>query len=188
MKKIILKFLCCTLLLSSSLCLLVGCNKSTKQSNTTTKKAEASKKIKSKDNICQVTVPDSWKTATNLNDVANIQVANMSKEKYLITISESKDNFSDSMTLDEYTKIVSQNLSKSVVNSKLSSVKDLTINGQKAKQLELTGEVNKVKAGYIITVVQTKKNFHQIITWTMGKYFDEYKDDYHKIINTFKEL
>ncbi|MFD3155464.1 PsbP-related protein [Haloimpatiens sp. FM7330] len=188
MKKVILKFVCCMLLLSTTLCLLVGCNKSSKQTTTATKKAELSKKIKSKDNICQVTVPDSWKKAKDLNSAANLQVANMAKEKYLITISESKDTFSDSMNLEEYYKIVSQNLSKSVVNSKLSSAKDLTINGQKAKQFELTGEVNKVKAGYIVTIVQTKKNFHQIITWTMEKHFNEYKDDFHKIINTFKEL
>lgn len=197
MKKNKIKVLCCILTLSIVVGISTGCtkggtSKDSKAAVADTKKkdnsAKLSKSIKSKDSVAQFNVPESWSEMDSLNPVANLQVGNLKEEKYLLNISEKKTSFSDSMTLKDYYNIITQNMSTAVVNANLTDPKEITINGNKALQFELSGEVEKIKVSYLITIIDAEKHFHQVLTWTLMDKFNEYKGEYSDIVNTFKEM
>ncbi|WP_040214358.1 hypothetical protein [Clostridium polynesiense] len=146
------------------------------------------KTIKSKDNLVQLNVSSEWSTQTNLNDAANIQVANLPLEKYLINISDSKENFSNSFTVKDYYEAVSRNMEGMLNNGKVEAHEELTIGGNKAIQFEVKGEMDKLKVAYLVTIIETKGYFHQVISWTLIDRFEKYKVEYKDITNTFKEI
>ena len=79
-------------------------------------------------------------------------------------------------------------MASGIQNAELSEPKEITINGQKALQFKLTGELDKIKVAYLTTVIESEDNFHQIISWTLQSKYDEYQKIYEEIANSFKEL
>ncbi|MDP4146349.1 MAG: hypothetical protein Q8936_18020 [Bacillota bacterium] len=188
MKKKTFKALCCVLSLSLLIGVFTGCSQSISNTDKQSQVTKLSKTVKSKDNVCQINIPDSWSEDKTLNSEAVLQVANKSEEKYLIVIEENKSDFSNSANLDDYYSIVSKHLTSSITNANAGTAKDITINGKKAKQFEISGEVQKIKASYIITLVETDKHLYQVISWSLTSKFDQNKKDLNDVINTFKEL
>ncbi|WP_125153529.1 PsbP-related protein [Clostridium rectalis] len=191
MKKFTLKAICC--FISIIMCTtILGCGKS-KDTATNTKKevkenVEETKVVKSKDNLCQITVPKSYTTENLQNPQATIQLADKLKEKCVLAISESKKDFASSFTLDKYFNLLTTEMKKSVKNSKVTNAKDIKINGNKSKQYEFSGEIGEIKIKYNIALIEGKKGFYQITTWTSQSKFDKSKAELDKIINSFKEL
>lgn len=198
MKKITLKAACCCLLVLLTSGVIYGCGDSSKKQSTNTKsqsaevktetKTEVTKTVKSKDNLCEITVPESWSTADLQNKEANIQLADKSKQKCVLTASNSKKDFASSVSLDKFYALISDSMKKNLGNAVVSNVKDVTINGKKAKQFEILGEFNGLKLKYNIALIESNKAFHQVTAWTLASKFDESKKDFDKIINSFKEL
>lgn len=165
---------------------LAGCSSSTDNAKDT-KKAN-NKVITSTDGKLQLTVPENWQTEKGLNEQAVIQVAHKTLEKYLIVISEDKSNFSEEIKLDDYLKAINKNFTENIKNVKISTAKDITINGYPAKQFEVNGEVDKVKAAYLVTLVNTSKSINQIMAWTLQTNFSRYKTEFSTVTNSFKEV
>lgn len=137
---------------------------------------------------CQLTVPGSWNVETDLNDGANFQAGNRLKEQYAIVISESKTDFTGEVTLDDYVDIISKDISTRISDAKISDTKTLTINGYPAKQFEVSGSFNNIKANWIYTFVDAPKNFHQVLTWTLASKYEENKPVLLDVVNSFMEL
>ena len=145
------------------------------------------KTILSKDNRTQVVVPNNWKIQQDLNDVADIQVANLWNENYLIVLSDPKIDF-DSITIEDHSQITRQILLENVKNSQVSSgPKELEINGRKALQYELRGSVDGIKVIYLHTTVDGKEFFHQIVAWTIPSKLQKTRPVLESVINSFKE-
>ena len=169
--------------------ILSGCSSAPSEKGEGGKAPEAkTKTVASSDKLIEISIPEGWKETDQLNDIANIQVANISKEQYTITLSESKADFSDSFTLKDYYDVISGNMASGIQNAELSEPKEITINRQKALQFKLTGELDKIKVAYLTTVIESEDNFHQIISWTLQSKYDEYQKIYEEIANSFKEL
>ena len=139
------------------------------------------------DGKCELTVPGSWKVETDLNDVANFQAANPLAEQYGIVISESKQDFTGEMSLDDYVDLIIKDIGTRINDAQITETRELTINGYPAKQFEVSGSVEKIKAKWIYTFVDAPKNFHQILVWTIASKFDANKPILIDVINSFKE-
>ncbi len=150
--------------------------------------AQTPKVLECTDRKCRMTVPGSWKTETNLNDVANFQAANPLAEQYAIVISESKKDFTGDMTLDEYVELISKDIGSRIDNAEISDKKSYTINGYPATQFEVSGSVSKINAKWIYTFIDAPNNFHQILTWTLASKYDDNKSVLLDVTNSFKEL
>src|SRR6267378_3995830 len=61
--------------------------------------------LKSPDGKFELTVPGGWKANASLNDKADIKAANPLEEMYVIVITEPKSDFTNEMTLDEFTNM-----------------------------------------------------------------------------------
>jgi hypothetical protein len=155
------------------------------------KKVEETQKpkvLECTDRKCQLTVPGDWNVETDLNDVANFQAGNRFKEQYAIVISDNKADFADEMTLDEYVELTRKDMENSTTDAEVSETKSITINGYPAKQFEVSGTVERVKARWIYTFIDAPKNYHRILAWTLTSKFEENKPVLSDVINSFKEL
>jgi hypothetical protein len=180
------KKLLCLSLVSLFCSGLTGCSNILDKVQDNTKTTETV--IKSSDGKTQITVFSDWKEDKALNEQATIQASNRLKEKYAIVISESLQDFSEDIKVEEFADVVKENMLQSVKNAATSDMTDMTVNGLPAKFFEIQGDVEKVKAKYLIGAVKGKNGIYQIITWTLNSKYDQNKEELKKVIESFKEL
>ncbi|HEY3037143.1 MAG TPA: hypothetical protein VGJ66_00315 [Pyrinomonadaceae bacterium] len=142
--------------------------------------------LKSPDGKFQLTVPAGWRENSSLNDQAAIKAANPLEEMYVIVITEQKVDFTDDMTLDQYTSIIRDSMTSRLASPNSSPPLPVTINGNAGRQYEIQGEAKNVKLAYLVTTVETAAHFHQIITWTLHSRIDKNQTTLQKVAETFR--
>jgi hypothetical protein len=142
--------------------------------------------ITATDNSSQVTVPETWKVDNELHDTAELQASNRAGEEYLIVLSESKEDFQN-MTLEKHSETTRTTFLKSLTEPTVSEPTTLTINGLPALQYEIHGSINNLNVIYLHTTIESPKNFHQLIAWTLRSRFQKNKPELQQVINSFKE-
>jgi hypothetical protein len=145
------------------------------------------KELVSSDGRSQITLPKGWKEYRKLHDDAEIQAAYLSKESYVIVLSESKEDF-DEMTIEKHSKLTRTGIMESLKKPTINRLPDLTVNGKPAIQYEIRGVMNNIKIVYLHTTVETKGYFHQILAWTLKSKYNDNKGNMQKIIKSFKQI
>ena len=145
------------------------------------------KVLTSPDGKFQLTIPAGWREDPSLREKAGIKASNRLQELYVIVISESKEDFADDMTLERFTTITSNHMISKIGSPEASPPLRTTINTNPALQYELQGVINDVKIAYLITTVETPRNFHQIITWTLRSRIDQNQSTLQKVTSSFRE-
>ena len=97
-------------------------------------------------------------------------------------------DFSDDFTLDDYSDAVSSSMGGVMTSPEFSDIEALTINGYDAKQYTLSGEIDKIKIKYLVTLVETDNGYYQIISWSLLSRFDNALDTFKQIAESFTEL
>ena len=136
--------------------------------------------LKSPDGKFQLTVPAGWREDSSLNEKATIKAANHLQELYAIVITEDKSDFTDDMTLEQFTSITLDSMKANVDSSDSTPPMPIKINGNTARQYMLQGAIKNVKVTYLITNVETTAHF------SSDHYLDPYlahqqKSDGHAI-------
>ena len=142
----------------------------------------------SDDKKAEITIPASMSYELELSPDADIQASRMQQEEYMMVLRESKDTFADNFTLTDYSTAVTDSMSQTLLNATLTEPKEMKINGNPAVQYELSGEIDKIKISYLITLVETDGNFTQLLFWTLQNRMDEKRDMFINAANTFKEV
>jgi hypothetical protein len=146
------------------------------------------KTVSSTDNKSQLTVPGNWSIEKDLNQEATLQVANRFAEQYAIVISESKQDFPAKFDLDSFADIIMKNAKQTITSPIVSEIKTITINGYPAKQFEIEGTLDNIKAKWLYTMVDAPKNYHQILNWTLVSRYEQNKPVFLELINSFREI
>jgi len=142
--------------------------------------------FKSEDNKFQISASNSWRDANGtLHPDGDLQIYNPRKEKYFAALIESKEDLTD-YTLQTYYDAVTELFISSLDSPNQGDVKEVTVNGNKALQYTLEGTVDNIKATYLVTVIETPTHYGQLMAWTIKSKWDEYKDEYTNLVNSFK--
>lgn len=160
---------------------------------------EPKKDIVTIDNLYTIELPDILSKATNLNDDATLQYQNLLQELYIIEIHESIDEFEKvmkdseldktySVDLDGYTKLLLDNFYTSVKPIKDSGIQSSTINSMDAKIIEMEAKSGDLEIYYHIAFVKGKKNYYQLMTWTLLNKKEDHKQAMKAMIESFKEI
>ena len=151
--------------------------------------ASSPKVVQSRDGRTQVVVPASWSEQTDLNEQADIQVANPRKELYVIVLSESKQDFDADMTLEEHSVLTRSILLEGIWNGQVSyGPIQFQIGGYPAVQYQLRGSVDKVKLVYLHTTVEGANGFHQIIAWTLPSRLNKNELVLQRVTRSLQEI
>jgi hypothetical protein len=141
--------------------------------------------VVSADGNARVHVPADWSELKNLNDAAEIQAGNKSKEQYILVLSENKSDLA-AMTLRKHHQITRDAMLKKMTNVSASEPVELTINGQSALQDEITGTQEGTNIVFLHTTVEGDQHFHQILAWTSKSRWDEHKEKLREVTRTFR--
>jgi hypothetical protein len=142
--------------------------------------------INGTDGQAQLTVPDGWKQQNDLHATAPLQAADKVRELYIIVLSDAKADFGK-MTLEQHAQSTLDTFAKKVTDPEIKGPTRLTINGSPALQYELSGTMSNTKVTYLRTTVETKKNFHQIVGWTLQSRIDKNRGELQSVTQSFKE-
>ena len=147
------------------------------------------KTFTSTDGTCEVRVPPTWSKQTNLNDQAGIQVANTSKEEYLLVLTEAKRDFAADMTLDKYANIIvdAMKTKGTIKGITVTSPVHTQVGGLPAVQYEIEGTIDYLNLRYLVTFVDGKTHYHQIMTWSLASRFADNRAALLDATNSFRE-
>jgi hypothetical protein len=141
--------------------------------------------VVSSDGVSRVTVPKDWSELKDLNDAAELQAGNRSKEQYVMVLSESKSDF-DGMTLSQHHQLTRNAMLRKMTDPKASEPVEGTINGHNALQDEIGGTQDGVNIVFLHTTVEGDEKFHQILAWTSKSRWDEQKEKLREVTRTFR--
>lgn len=167
---------------------IYGLTKLDKDTTITTTTRSYGEVFTTNDGQFQLTADPTWEVDEDLNDSADLQIADADNEKYAIVFDEPKTDFADDAILADYYELVSDDFIDTINEVEVGEAEDIIINGYAAKQVEVSGQTeHKVKISYLVTVVETPGHFHQIWTWTTTSNYPTVKADLMDITNSFTE-
>jgi hypothetical protein len=154
--------------------------------------AQAPMSEKKAGHVYYISIPDYMLKTYDLNDVATLQYKNAAKEAYTIVIEDSKEQlealgikYADA---EDFLKGFVEEYNIDAKKRKLSSVKNYEANGNKCAQVELTWQDENNNDLYmLITIVETKTHYYKIMSWTLGKFKNNFKNDYVAIAKSLRD-
>ena len=147
------------------------------------------KPVVSKSGRVQVSVPGTWTTQTNLNDEADLQVANRFNEGYLIVISDPKIDFAPEFTLQDFAELTVKTMVERLDRGRIASgPTPTTINGRPAIRHEIHGFSNRVNVIFYHASVEGRDTYHQVLAWTLPSQEDKQKPVLERALASFMEI
>lgn len=145
--------------------------------------------VRSANRVSRLTKPRGWKVDNELNEEADIQIANEGKEGYFIVISELKSDFERYITYEDHSALTREFMKEVLINyHEVTGPTSVEINRMKGVQYEITGSVDGVRIKYLHTTLEGMRHFYQLIAWSLPSKYDENKPTFDRILESFYEL
>jgi len=132
-------------------------------------------------------IPKYLSEAADLNQAASAQYANLEKDIYFITIVGDKSGMEKPRKLMDFYESLNNNF----ITKKAKPIPDpyaIEVNGLDGIQWQAVGEYEGKNVLYFMTVLESKSNFYQIVSWMYESDKDLYLEDMQTIIKSFAEL
>lgn len=151
------------------------------------------------DNKYSMELPDFLSKTTILNDEASLQYMNGLKELYIAVLDEPMSDFELALKendltdeykndLKGYSSLVIDTFKENLEIVSMSDPNQTTINGLPALIYTVKAKVENYVAYYNYVFIQGKKDYYQIITWTLDSKEDDHKEQMQTMISSFKEV
>lgn len=143
--------------------------------------------VLSTDEKFSIEVPSNWDKETQLNDAAIISVSNAAKEQYALVISELKEDFDDSVGIQEYYDIIKEQYYTPLKDFEIGTESRTTINGNNAITVDFKASSNGVKVAFWVYIVETTDSYNQLMGWTLQSKKEVNEETILTVMNSFKE-
>lgn len=146
--------------------------------------------------IIYMSVPDYMVKTSSLNDVASMQYMNKTKEAYVLVIEDEKGGLDVEGTkyanLKDFHDLVIESLKSEDANAQESKPTEFQQNGNKFYQTDLTVTLRTedgkdIKVTYLVTYVESKTHYYQILCWTLAGSYKDLVGDFKKIASTIRD-
>jgi hypothetical protein len=135
--------------------------------------------------LAQVSLPPGWIPASDLNDGAWLQALDPLRNRYLIVISESREDFDPGMDAQEHSSRTRAALAASVRLLAVRGPEERLVGGFRAIQYELDALTDRTLLTYLHTTVEGHRAFHQVLTWATRSWFD--RPTFERLLDGFVE-
>ena len=169
------------LILVTIICgILVGCSTS----------EESNKDIvfNSYDDKFSINASFEWQNVTkgDLNEIANLEIANYDENKYFMAIMESKEDFD--LSYNEYKDYMIEDI-ENRYKIQIDEKKNVKIGDYDCVYVEFksSDENSSVNFYMQIYIVETKNYYGRLFAWTTYSQRDMYKDEFSHMVSSFKE-
>ena len=140
--------------------------------------------ITSEDAKLRVTTSGFWVKTSDLNKDAALQVANKSKDMYLMVFTDAKSAVGQ-MTLEQRHQATRDRKLQSMQNASASQAVPRTIDGHAALQDEVSGTQQRTNLIFLHTTVDDGDYFQQIVAWTTKSHWPKRNQELRDITNSF---
>lgn len=132
--------------------------------------------------------PEDWKLLDkSYNELSVLSAGNGKGEQYVVVIPESKQDFSDTLTLDEYNQLILNNYKSNGEDITVQDPKSIQVSGKKAFMTEIAATVDKIKVVYWVYTIDYDDQFVQVATWTLASKRDAAPPVFSEILATFQK-
>jgi hypothetical protein len=133
--------------------------------------ADSNVTVKSQDGQVQLVVPEGWVAENSSNPGAAIEARNDDCDAFVMVLITNRDD--PYATLDDYSKTLRDEVLSHLVKSKCSDPEPIEVNGYKAIRYEVhgTSPASKVEFGYFVTIVQMRRHYLEVVSWSLEKHF-----------------
>jgi hypothetical protein len=140
--------------------------------------------LTSKDGRVQLQLPDGWHVQAF--DQKNVKGLGSNDHYFVALISDNKEDFAG---LKAYSQIVVDQMVHKFKDAKASEGRPVKLGEFPALRYEITGTTNKgLRLAYVLTVVETKGHFNQVVSWTVNSQFATYKHKMGELANGVHEM
>jgi hypothetical protein len=147
------------------------------------------KRVTTTDGKLRIDIPKDWKESSNKsNKDADLSVSSSNGGLYFIVIKEDKPKDAKNPKLENYYQLVGNKMVNSSPNSKIINPVGKTINQHDTINFQFVSVVNKVQVSYLVTLIDTKNSYYQLIGWTLDTRFEAARPQFEKIVNSFKVI
>ena len=152
-------------------------------------KADETFALTSSDGQYQLTLPGDWSDAGNtLNDQAILAACNLQQEKYVVVIAESRADFYEDVTVQDYMELLVEQMGLSIQDMRETPMGEVSVGGRTGYLSRLDGTIDGYEVTYWLTCVETSSDFVQITGWTLQSMADEYQREFYEIETSFAEI
>ena len=151
------------------------------------KERELPKEFVSADKLVKVTADGHWRELELGSEDASLQIGNLFQERYLMVLSELKIDFEEGFTLENYRKVILEQMEEIVQGAEFAEAQPMMIGGKQAIRTDLEGEIDGTGLAYAVFFIEGVDHFHQILTWTLRDRKDEIIPELVRVAETFEE-
>ena len=141
--------------------------------------------ISSDDGKLKVTTSGFWFKTSDLNKDAALQVANKSKDMYLMVFTDAKSAVGG-MTLEQRHQTARDRKLQSMQNASATQTVPLTIDGHAALQDEVSGTQQRINLVFLHTTVDDVDYFQQIVAWTTRSRWPKQNQELREMTGSFR--
>lgn len=136
--------------------------------------------------LAQVSLPPGWLPASDLNDSSWLQAVDPLRNRFLVVISESREDFDEGMDLREHSSRTRAELAAGVRVLAVRGPQERQVDGFRALQYELDASTNLTLVTYLHTTVEGRRAFHQVLAWATRSWYD--RAMFERLLDGFAEL
>ena len=147
------------------------------------------------DGVVEVTLPDGWeKLDMPASTGPNVQLMAVNKKQDTGMLVAVEDRADLTLTLAEYAdrvveRVVERTLkAKAFAGATKTDFQPVKVNDNDALRCEIRCTIKGVKLAYLVTIVQTEKNFQNVEGWATQSKFEKAKPARSKLADGAKEL
>ena len=137
----------------------------------------------------EILQPNGWELMENLNDVASLQMADASKEAYMVIISEPISDFDAGYTVQKHSEVTRNTFIGNIQDGKLvSGPRNIRINGMEGVECGISARIEDIEVLYSHVAVKSSRHYHQVLFWSTKAGFKSNKPVFDKILNSLTEI
>ena len=145
------------------------------------------KTFKSSLGPASIEVPETWRRMDQLNDAASIGCGSLRGNAFALVIEELKEDFEEGFSVEDYSSLIFSSMQENITSPSFISEDDISIDKLDAKQVIFSGVSTGIKVTFILTSIESKTHFYQVLTWTNTSKYTEQKEILKSIALSFKE-
>jgi hypothetical protein len=141
--------------------------------------------VQSKDGSCEISVPDVWLDSPDLNKEAVLGARNPGQTEYVIVFAESRQDYTG--TLADYAQIYCDQMRARLTTPQIEVPQSITINGRSAVRQIFRGELNHLRAVFVVTHFEGQSKFYRVVCWSLESNAEGARADFDKVAESFQE-
>jgi len=135
--------------------------------------------------LAELTLPPGWRPDPTLNEGAPLQAVDPLRDRYILIMSEARDDFDPAMGIEEHSACTRELLTSSVRLLATRGPDYRQVAGFNAIQYEIDAMHDSTRITYLHTTIAGRRAFHQVITWAPRSRYD--RSIFEELLDGFRE-